>query len=51
MSRDTPDCLIVISFIPNKQRKLDKGKYTDKILSLVNEEFLSAEGYRKAKSE
>jgi hypothetical protein len=29
----------------------NKGKDTDKILSLVNEEFLSGEGYRKAKSE
>ncbi|MBD2211239.1 hypothetical protein H6G27_15270 [Nostoc linckia FACHB-104] len=29
----------------------NKGKDTDKILSLINEEFLSGEGYRKAKSE
>lgn len=29
----------------------NKGKDTDKILSLVNEEFLSGEAYRKAKSE
>ncbi|MBD2341963.1 hypothetical protein H6G64_34085 [Calothrix sp. FACHB-156] len=29
----------------------NKGKDTDKILSLLNEEFLSGEGYRKAKTE
>lgn len=29
----------------------NKGKDTDKILSLINEEFLSGEGYRKSKSE
>ncbi len=29
----------------------NKGKDTEKILSLVNEEFLSGEGYRKVKSE
>ncbi|BAY28136.1 hypothetical protein NIES2100_79650 (plasmid) [Calothrix sp. NIES-2100] len=29
----------------------NKGKDTDKILSLINEELLSGEGYRKAKSE